>query len=225
MKKATSVFLISIFLLINASSSNCQTIAVTETGDTIYVYDNGTWSYEFQEEMPLINELDYLSAELKIDTVEEKLIHPTDANKEVRNSKNQFIIKYNDRKWKRVPPATLNEIAEFAFEGKTFAIWCIVIAEETEIAPDLLFKIAKNTMEENTGSNVDIINTELRTVNGSNVIRGTFKAYISSITFVFDSYYFSNDLGSVQFTVWSGDKIWERNEKEILDLLNGLIVM
>ncbi|MEL6942575.1 MAG: hypothetical protein AAFO82_07895 [Bacteroidota bacterium] len=43
-----------------------QTKAVTEYGDTIYVYDNGTWSFEQLEDMPQSNSLAYLSSELQL---------------------------------------------------------------------------------------------------------------------------------------------------------------
>ena len=49
-----------------------QTQAVTEYGDTIYVYDNGTWSFEKLDEMPdENNELSYLSTPLDIDTLDQ----------------------------------------------------------------------------------------------------------------------------------------------------------
>ena len=49
------------------------------------------------------------------------------------------------------------------------------------------------------------------------------KTTFSDISFVFDTYYFSNELGSVQFTLWTSEKLWEKNISEIQDLLNGFI--
>lgn len=65
-----------------------------------------------------------------------------------------------------------------------------VVTEETEIAPDKLLRIAKKTMEVNTGAEVEIKNVECRNVNGEDIIRGTFVANFSGLTFVFDTYYF-----------------------------------
>ena len=159
--------------------------------------------------------------ELTIDTIEQAFSAPDWSKKTLKNAKNQFTVKYNESVWKRVPPATYNEDAEFALEGKNNDIWCIIISEETEIGIDNLFKIAKETMRENTGIEPEIIKTELRTVNGTEVLRGTLKANFSGIDLIFDSYYFSNELGSVQFTTYTSVKLWERKQDVILDLLNG----
>lgn len=207
------------------NSSNGQTVAVTEKGDTIYVYDNGMWSFELLEEMPEeINELAYLEEDVKLDTIATEFKVSSDAKKQVIDVDDRFIIKYNDRIWKRVPPATLNEDASFAFQGKESDIWCVVIAEETPIDHDKLFLIAKNTMKEYVGSDPEIIKTELRIVNGVELVRGVMKAQISGMSLIFDTYYFSNDMGSVQFTTWTSDKVWERNENTIEELLNGFLV-
>ena len=120
-----------------------------------------------------------------------------------------------------MPAATLNEEAEFAFEARDSDIWCVVISEETPISPESLFKIAKNTMEETSGTTTEIIKAEYRTVNDTPVIRGALQANYGGIEFIFDSYYFSDDNGSVQFTTWTSSKVWEKNKELIHNLLNG----
>ena len=79
-------------------------------------------------------------------------------------------------------------------------------------------------MKEATGSDPRVLKTELRTVNGQQLMRGVLGANFSGISFIFDTYYYSNDHGSVQFTTWTSDKVWERNKNDILELLNGFIV-
>ncbi len=202
-----------------------QIKAVTENGDTIYVYNNGTWSYEKLDNAPDEGfEFDFLDEKIKIDSLNIKTVFNAKAAKEIQSATGFFKIKYDEDAWKRVPPGTLNDDAELAFEAKNTDVWCVVISEETTIDADKLFKIAKNTMEENTGSEAEILKAEVFNVNGTEVLRGTLKANFSGITFIFDSYYYSNDNGSVQFTTWTSDKIWERSEKDILDFLNGFIV-
>lgn len=214
-----------LILLLCFQLLKAQTRAITDLGDTIYVYPNGTWSYEESDEMPeLQSELGFLNDQIEIDTIETIFSVPEAANKTLENANKQFVINYNDNVWKRLPPASLNEDAEFALQGKNTDIWCIIISEETTIPPDKLFRIAKQTMQTSTGSNVDIIKAEIRKVNNTEVLRGTLKADISGISFIFDTYYFSNSLGSVQFTTWTSDKLWEKNEDQILDLLNGFKV-
>ncbi len=225
MKSIYQITSLAIFLFFYVTTASCQTLAITANGDTIYVYDNGTWSFELLDKMPVLEELAFLNIELTIDTLETKFKYSNRAKKEVKNKNDQFKIKYDDTKWKRVPPATLNEDAEFAFESKTMEAWCMVISEETSIDTDALLQIAKNTMEERTGAEVEIVKTEMRNVNGAELIRGVLSVKISGLQFIFDTYYFSNDIGSVQFTVWTSDRIWEKNLDEIQELLNGFIVM
>ncbi|MEL7002616.1 MAG: hypothetical protein AAFN93_07750 [Bacteroidota bacterium] len=202
-----------------------QTRAVTEKGDTIYVYDNGTWSFDLLDEMPSeLDDLEFLSEKLDFDTLTNKFVTPKQANKQVKHSGGMFEINYDEGFWKRVPPATLNDEASFAFEAKDTDIWSVVIAEDTPIQTDKLFLIAKNTMKEYSGADPKVLKTEVRNVNGTDVIRGVMLAEYSGITFIFDSYYFSNDLGSVQFTTWTSQKVWERNESSITDFLNGFVI-
>lgn len=224
MKRIYPKLSLLLFFILSMTYAQGQVMAVTENGDTIFVYANGTWSFELLEEMPEPeNDLAYLSEEVVLDTIATHFKIPSGSKKQVEDSYKLFTIKYNDALWKRVPPATLNDEAEFAFEGKNTDIWCVVIAEETPIAMDKLFLIAKNNMKEFTGSNPEVIKTELRTVNDQQVVRGVMRAQLSGITFIFDTYYYSNHLGSVQFTTWTSDRIWEKNQSMILDLLNGFV--
>lgn len=217
-----------VFLLIIIISSPKifgQKVAVTEDGDSIYVYSNGTWSYDLLDIAPSFNELSYINEELILDTLDIEFTYPDDINKEIKHSNEQFIIKYNDELWRRIPPGNLNEDAEFAFESRQSDIWCVVIPEKTTIPSENLLKIAKNTMYETSGFPVSILKSEVRTVNNAQVIRGVMSTEFAGISFIFDTYYFSNEKGSVQFVVWSSSTIWEQNEDMILDFLNGFIVL
>lgn len=220
------VLFFSIALFISTLyQANGQTLAITIHGDSIYVYDNGTWSYELLEESPALSEFSFLDEEIEIDTIEQEFVFSDNLNKELRNVRDHFIIKYNSNNWKREPPALYNEDAEFALSSKKHDLWCIVISEETEIAPLSLFKIAKNMMEENIGAKVETKKVELRTVNGKEVLRAVVEAKVSGLNFIFDSYYYSDEMGSVQFTTWTGNSLWKKYEAEILELLNGFVVL
>ena len=219
MKYYLSLLVVALFSI----HSYAQTRAVTELGDTIYVYNNGTWSYEMLEESPEFDEFSFLKESIPLDTIPTKFSYSKDAKKQVENSFGLFKIKYDDTKWKRVPPASLNDEAEFAFEFKDSDVWCIVISEETAINSDALFSIARESIRENLGATPEVIKAESRNVNGYDIVRGVMKAELSGLTFVFDTYYFSNEKGSVQFSTWTGEAIWKREEEKILDFLNGFI--
>ena len=208
---------------IQSANSVAQTRAVTEKGDTIFVYANGTWSYEFEEITNEVNEFDFLNLALTVDTIATKQVFSPNAKSEVKSEIIGFKVKYDDKKWKRVPPGGLNADADFAFEFKSADVWCIIIDEETSFSPENLFRIAKRTMENNLNATTEILKTQVVNVNGTNLFRGVIKAQVSGISFVFDSYYYSNELGSVQFTTWTSDNLWKKYERDITELLNGFI--
>ena len=105
----------------------------------------------------------------------------------------------------------------------------MVIARIDKFASNALLrerflKIAKSTLEENLGAQIDVRKCELKNVNGNSIIRGTFNIDLSGIPLIFDSYYFGNTNGTIQVTTWTGKNEWSKSESTILDLLNGLIV-
>lgn len=220
------LFLYSLIFLTFSFYSNVysQTKAITELGDTIYVYNNGTWSFELLEETPVVENFQIPQIKLDIDTVDTKYLIPRNSKKEVKNRKGLFSIKYNDQIWKRIPVATLNEEAEFAFEHKESDLWCVLISEDTPIQVANLFLIAKSNMEKTIEAEAEIVKLEVKNVNGTEILNGVLKARYTGINFIFDSYYFSNDKGSVQFTIWTSETLWSKYKDDIDNLHNGFIV-
>ena len=217
-------FIYLAILLLITQFSFAQKKAVTEDGDTIFVYADGTWSFELLESGTAGTEFDFLSAELKLDTIKQEQQFSKKATSVVKNSFGLFTLRYDPEKWKREPPAQYNEDAEFALIARDKDIYCIVISEEVEIGAENIVKIALNTMRENTNAEVELVKTEVRTVNEKDLIRAVYNVDLSGMNLTFDSYYYSSEKGTIQFTTWTGQNIWEKYEDEIIDFLNGLII-
>ena len=83
-------FNLVITMLFTSITLFSQTRAVTEYGDTIYIYNNGTWAYEILEDMPDENLLDYLKVDLQVDSIKEKNFFNPSAKKTVTN-KGQIV--------------------------------------------------------------------------------------------------------------------------------------
>ncbi|GAB2498353.1 hypothetical protein [Algoriphagus taiwanensis] len=222
--KKTSSFLF-LFILFGIHSAFSQIKAVTENGDTIYVYNDGTWSYELRESSSQSGSMDFLNEIVEVETIDASFTTPASSKDKVKNAMDQFQIFFNSEDWRRVPPATLNDEAEFAFESKFSDVWSVVISEETPIEKETLFKIARKNMEDNTGTKPETISLTQFKVNGQDILRGVLRASFSGITFVFDTYYYSDERGSVQFTTWSSEAVWKKNEEKIQDLLKGFEVI
>lgn len=211
-------------ILINCSIAICQTKAITEFNDTIYVYNDGTWSFELREIQPETINSNFFDLEVVIDTLQQIYSFNESSNKDIKTNINQFNFKYNDKKWSRIPPGSLNDEAEFAFEHKVHDLWCIIITEETEISKINILKIAKATMEENLGTDVTVRKVEMRKVNGHDVLRGVFETDLSGIALIFDTYYYSDVRGTTQITTYTSANLWDKYESEIVDFLNGIVI-
>lgn len=224
MRSKPILFFLTVFTFLSSVHSYSQIRAVTEYGDSIYVYNNGTWSFELLEFGEVSPQMSNMNIRIDFDTLSTPFTVPEGSTKEVVSNSGQFLIRYNSELWNRIPPAQLNQDAEFAFKSKVSDIYCVVISEVTEIPPESLFRIAKTTMEETMGSKTSIANAEVRTVNGAEVTRGVLKLNYSGIDLTFDTYYYSDERGSVQFVTWSSGPIWETNYDMIHNLLNGFVV-
>ena len=130
-----------------------QMWAVTERGDTIYVYDDGSWSFtkDPKPEAKGNQELDYLSIKLEIDTIQNPFNYTGSTDKEVRSKFDFFSIYYDQELWKRVPPGELNAEAEIAFKSIEKDIYAMVITEEINVGQENIVKIAINTMKKKYG--------------------------------------------------------------------------
>jgi len=202
-----------------------QTVAVTEYGDTVYLYADGSWTYDLLDDYE--DEMDALFGKpLTVqDTVDTPYTAPSNTNKQVENSFDMFEVRYNGNAWSRVPAGTLNGDAEFAWESKRTDLYSVVISEETPIAQDYLFTIARDNMKEATANPVEVLTLEAVTVNDVPMLHGVMRAQVTGVDFVFEGYYYSDDRGSVQFITWTSERIWESNRKHIRDMLNGFVVM
>lgn len=201
-----------------------QITAITERGDTIYVFNDGTWSfYEdggYQEETGL----EYLDMELTFDSTDQVFTIPSDSKSNIKSALGFFDINYNDKKWKRVPAGKFNEDAEIAFESKEKDMYAIIISEEIEIGAENIVKIALNNMEETMSTPPEVKLLQKRVVNGQPLIRAVYAINVSGMDLTFDSYYYSDFRGTIQFTTWTGSNLHGKYEKDIVDLLNGILI-
>lgn len=220
--KASIALFIVLLLMKNGYT---QITAVTERGDTIYVFNDGTWSFYEDGGSDLEGQsLSYLDQELVFDSTDQLYTVPTTSQSKIKSNLGFFNVNFNDKAWKRVPAGKFNEDAEIAFESKSKDMYAIIISEEIEIGTENIVKIALNTMEENmsVAPNVQLI--QKRTVNGQPLIRAVFSINVSGMDLTFDSYYYSDWRGTIQFTTWTGSNLHGKYESDILDLLNGIVI-
>ncbi|MCC5918967.1 MAG: hypothetical protein JJU02_16745 [Cryomorphaceae bacterium] len=74
-----------------------QEVAVTERGDSVVLYANGTWDYYDN----------YISGGEEIPEIplnDKAFNKPENAGKKINGANNFYQVWYNEKSWKRIPP-------------------------------------------------------------------------------------------------------------------------
>ena len=205
--------------------THTQTLAVTEYGDTIYVYDSGRWAYEPNDALlePEPEE-SYLDRQLTIDSSMVAHTTPPNTDKELVSRFGFLTIRYQDSLWQRVPPAQINEDAEFVLKSRTNDMYCLVIVEEIAMSSEAILKLALSNMKNYARTEPTVHHVERRQVNGTEVLSAKYGVHANGMDMTFAAYFYSSDRGTLQFMAWTTDNLYERSAADIEDLLNGLVV-
>ncbi len=205
------MILICVFLF--TTNVEAQKRAVTENGEEILLFDDGTWKYE--------NEEDQVAIEIPM--------NPTHFRKS-ENSK--FLLKSNKinlgiwldpKKWK-FSKATDNPDAEYEIQLKDGDLYAMIITEKVEIPLETLRNIA---LENGKGVSPDlrIVKEEYRMVNDIKVLLLQMDGTMQGIKFSFYGYYYSNEKGTVQFITYSSQSLLIEYQKYCDELLNGIVLL
>lgn len=209
-------YLIVFFSLYATADMLCgQEIAITERGDSVVLYSNGSWDY-------------YENYERGYEAAEQIRINPnpfTKSKSSTRkiNGKDQFYeLWYNDRDWKRIPVGELNPEADVALQYLHGDVYAMIIYEEVEIPMENLIQIA---IDNAVGVSPDIhmADKEYREVNGQQLIWMRMNGTTQGMKMSYYSYYFSNHMGTCQFHVFTGENVIDKYKEDVEDLLNGFI--
>lgn len=204
------------FLIFISQFVIAQQIAVTERGDTVYLYSNGTWDYYENH----INEnLD--SQEIRMNN--NYFTKSKFSTKKINGSGDAYEIWYNDIIWKRLPVGELNPEADVALKLLKGDVYAMLIYEELEISMENLSQLALNNAI-NIATDIKMIDQEYRVVNNDTLIWMRMDGTTQGMKISYYSYYFSNNKGSIQFHAFTGQSLIDKYKDEIENLLNGLII-
>ena len=202
----TSILILTFCMLSEKLYS--QTNAITEFGDNIILYDNGTWEFK---------EIRSLSETRK----NPKTFNKPNASSFLLKSKKANIgIWLNNKKW-GFEKATNNVDAEYEFNFKNGDVYAMAIIEEVEIPLETLSSIALETLIE-ASPNARIINKEYRNVNGLEVLFMRMDGTIEGIDFSYFGYYFSNKSGTIQLITYSSKNVIDKYKNQCEEFLNGI---
>jgi hypothetical protein len=197
------------FLLFIISFGQAQKKAVTETGEDVFLYDDGTWTY----------------AQEKADEPTEI---PVNSKSFEKNPKSTFLLKSTNvkvgiwldaKKW-TFKKSTSNEDAEYEFQMKNSDLYGMLISEKIEIPLTTLRNIALENGRA-VAPDLRIVKEEYRTVNGLKVLLLQMDGAMQGIKITYYGYYYSSPEGTVQFITYTSQSLHQEYLSESENLLNG----
>jgi hypothetical protein len=189
-----------------------QQKAVTENGDEVILYDDGTWKYLFEEEID----------EPKIPTNPNKFIKSAEATFLLKSKKVNLGFWINTKTWSFSKPKDNNSVAEYEFELKGGDLYGMIISEKVEIPLELLKSIAVKNAKE-VAPDIKVVKEEFRNVNGIKVLLLQMNGTLQGMKITYYGYYYSNESGTVQFLTYTSQNLFESNKTKMETFLNGIV--
>lgn len=203
-----------LLLVVSFISVPClaQTSALTDSGEEVILYDDGTWKYVNPESIPLMITLN-----------EKEFKSPKDASFKVKSNIVDVAFNINPKIWS-FSKADNNPAAEYEFQLKGKDLYAMAICEKVEIPLVALKDISYNNAK-SAAPDLEIVEQEYRMVNGVKMLYLQMNGTLSGIKFSYFGYYFSNASGTVQFIAYTSQNMLKEYRKECEDLVNGLVVL
>lgn len=207
MKKLTLLLL----GLLTLNLAQAQKKAVTETGEEVILFDDGTWQYESEEELD----------ESEISTNSKKFKKDKESTFLLKSSKLNVGIYLNPKKWS-FKKATQNADAEYEVQLKGGDLYGMVITEKVEIPLETLKSIAIQNGKA-VAPDLKVVKEEYRDVNGLKVLLLQMNGTMQGIKFSYYGYYYSNANGTIQFITYTSQNLIDSYKNKTEKLLNGLV--
>jgi hypothetical protein len=198
-------------LIIAVQLLNAQINAITDTGNEVILYNDGTWKY--------LNEETNESEEI-----------PVNHKQFLKDSKSTFLVKsqklnigiwINPKIWS-FTKGTSNDEYEFEFEKKDEDLYGMLISEKMEIPLETLKSIAIENAK-SAAPDVKVVKEEYRNVNGVQVLMLQMTGTIQNVKFTYFGYYYSNSNGTIQLLTYTGENLFSNYQKDIEEFLNGFV--
>lgn len=201
--------LLVLFLLLFAVSSFASQSAITDTGEEVILYSDGTWKYANSE-----NE-----AANTIETNPATFNKPEASSFKLKSTKNNSVYWINTDKWTFTKKVD-NPAAEYEFQLKGKDLYGMAITEEAVIPVESLVNIALENARD-AAPDMRIVKQEYRVVNGKKVIYMIMTGSLQGMNVAYHGYYSSDTSGTTQLIVYTTTNLVDKYHTEIIDFLNG----
>lgn len=191
--------------------TNAQIVAVTETGDEVILYTDGTWKYMNGEP----------EEEIEIPRSNKVYKKSKDATFQLKSKKVELGFWIDPKQWS-FKKASSNEDAEYTLNMKGGDVYGMIITEKLTFPIESLKEIVVMNGK-SVAPDFHITFQEFRKVNGIEVLCMELEGTTQGISFKYMGYYYSGDEGTVQFVTYSSIDEMNAHKKEVEEFLNGLV--
>lgn len=202
---------IVVLLVLVLTTAQAQQKAITETGETVILYEDGTWRYQDE-------------------TAVKETVIPTNPTPFKKDKKSSFLLKskrvdmgfwLDPKVWSFKKPDGDSD-AEYELQLRDGALYGMVICEKIELPLETL-KFAALSNAKSVAPDMKVVNEEYRMVNGLKVLFLHMEGTLQGIKFSYYGYYFSNASGSVQLLTYTSQSLMKTYKADCERLLNGIV--
>lgn len=207
-------FIIAVLLLASNVLIHAQIKAVTETGDEVFLYQDGTWKY--------LNEASNVD-ESEIKTNETVFTRDKTSTFLIKSKRTNIGVWINSKTWSFTNNSS-NEDAEIQFEKRVGDLYAMLITEKIQIPLESFKSIALENAKK-AAPDIKIIKDEYRNVNGKKLLMLQMSGTVQGIKVIYYGYYYSSEQGTVQLITYTGENLFKTHLADMDLLLNGLVVL
>jgi hypothetical protein len=207
------IFLLTGILTLLISSSFGQKKAVTETGEEVILYTNGTWKY--------LNDSVAGESEIKINPKAFK--KSANATFLIKSTKFNIGLWVDSKKWS-FKKAVSNEDAEYELQLKGKDLYGMMLTESIELPLESMKSVALSNAR-SSAADAQVVKEEYRTVNNKRILMMQINGTTQGMKFSYYGYYFSSSKGTVQLVTYTAQNLLPDYLNEIEELLNGLVTV
>ena len=202
---------ILLFCFVSITMAHAQQMAVTQTGEQVILFDDGTWTYQDKDAL----------TETEIQTNSTKFIKDVNSTFLIKSEKVDVGFWLNPKIW-AFKKSTDNPDAEYELQLKGEDLYGMIISEKVEIPLETLKSIALENGRA-VAPDLKVVKEEYRSVNGLKVLFLQMNGTMQGVKFSYYGYYFSTKNGSIQYITYTSQNLQNSYIKECENLLNGLV--
>ncbi|HMF72960.1 MAG TPA: hypothetical protein VK616_15885 [Flavitalea sp.] len=203
----------AVVLLFTGIHAEAQQKAVTDNGDQVVLYADGTWK--------AIDTDSSSQPQISVNTT--PFTKSGNSTFLVKSNKANVGVWINAKKW-NFKKGGANEDVEYQFAAKGKDVYGMMIAERIEIPIESLAQIALQNAQKQS-ADIYIVKQEYRMVNGKKMLLMQMNGTIKGIKFSYYGYYYSNSGGTVQMVTYTAQNLLQDQLANAEELLNGLALV